>query len=789
MVWEEEQNKDKIYTSKDSQVTHKSSNIEDSILVLEKELQNTKQDDYLKSQVIRNQINELKKLQKQYLDLESRNITKETQDKLKIEFLKLNNLTENISPIWKENDSIKGIIGQEINKRKDTIDIIWKMTIRDYIEKYVKFDWVLNSIRETEFMTKFYDILTVNYIDYKEKNKDKEWLENLDNKKWIILKEKEIQDLIELTIVKVLEKFKNIDDVKIKVLLIWWEKISIDLWKMKLKKIYEIDIKKTDDIIEKINRIDSKSTPEDIKNILLFIQNLEEYRDKIVTKYTNKEEKITIQNLKDLLANKTIKILNEKILNIKKIISSTTVKNYEEIDTLFKNARDQIENLKAINEKLNIDEIKINIQELEGYVNVDELYKISEIINISNIKSTRENVNKKITQLLIYNNDGDFIWQVNRVKFLQKLEKFKDEFNEKLLYTYLWSVWVTTINDRSNISNPELLIILRNAIKEWEIDMETMSDIIKKWYTIAFLEEFNWTNKEQIIKNLKDNELKWKKIFRKELWPEIWEDNAEKLYILSFVESSANPNKKSESWAIWRFQILSSTAEIYIDDEILKEATNKIKNNTKKNWKKYKDKELPKDKMINYILNDPELSAKVAAKYLKYLIVKSKDKLWLAKNIDEIIFNALFLYNWRFTERLILDNQDNKDEKNERLDDQGSWNDEKKEKNDLRVIINKIFDLLNSIKIKLSNWEISVEEAIKKIEFIDNNNFNKKISKWESNFRIVNLKEGWEYVSKNDIIDWIDKYTKEILNQQFLYPEQIEAANKTLQIVNQKDKP
>jgi hypothetical protein len=67
--------------------------------VLEKELQNTKQDDYLKSQVIRNQINELKKLQKQYLDLESRNITKETQDKLKIEFLKLNNLTENISPI------------------------------------------------------------------------------------------------------------------------------------------------------------------------------------------------------------------------------------------------------------------------------------------------------------------------------------------------------------------------------------------------------------------------------------------------------------------------------------------------------------------------------------------------------------------------------------------------------------------------------------------------------------------------------------------------------------------
>jgi hypothetical protein len=178
---------------------------------------------------------------------------------------------------------------------------------------------------------------------------------------------------------------------------------------MKLKKIYEIDIKKTDDIIEKINRIDSKSTPEDIKNILLFIQNLEEYRDKIVTKYTNKEEKITIQNLKDLLANKTIKILNEKILNIKKIISSTTVKNYEEIDTLFKNARDQIENLKAINEKLNIDEIKINIQELEGYVNVDELYKISEIINISNIKSTRENVNKKITQLLIYNNDGDFI--------------------------------------------------------------------------------------------------------------------------------------------------------------------------------------------------------------------------------------------------------------------------------------------------------------------------------------------------------------------------------------------
>jgi hypothetical protein len=171
------------------------------------------------------------------------------------------------------------------------------------------------------------------------------------------------------------------------------------------------------------------------------------------------------------------------------------------------------------------------------------------------------------------------------------------------------------------------------------------------------------------------------------------------------------------------------------------------------------------------------------------LIVKSKDKLWLAKNIDEIIFNALFLYNWRFTERLILDNQDNKDEKNERLDDQGSWNDEKKEKNDLRVIINKIFDLLNSIKIKLSNWEISVEEAIKKIEFIDNNNFNKKISKWESNFRIVNLKEGWEYVSKNDIIDWIDKYTKEILNQQFLYPEQIEAANKTLQIVNQKDKP
>jgi hypothetical protein len=40
--------------------------------VLEKELQNTKQDDFLTEQVIRNQIKELKKLQQDYLKLEQK---------------------------------------------------------------------------------------------------------------------------------------------------------------------------------------------------------------------------------------------------------------------------------------------------------------------------------------------------------------------------------------------------------------------------------------------------------------------------------------------------------------------------------------------------------------------------------------------------------------------------------------------------------------------------------------------------------------------------------------------
>jgi hypothetical protein len=145
---------------------------------------------------------------------------------------------------------------------------------------------------------------------------------------------------------------------------------------MKLKKIFEIDNKKTNHIIENINRLSSDSNVDDINKLDLLIQKLEEYRNNIVTKYTNKKEKITIQNLKDLLTKKTIQILNEKSLNIKNNISSTTVKSYEEIYTLFKSIRNQINDFKNIKEKLKIDDTKFNIKELEINVNLEELRKI-----------------------------------------------------------------------------------------------------------------------------------------------------------------------------------------------------------------------------------------------------------------------------------------------------------------------------------------------------------------------------------------------------------------------------
>jgi hypothetical protein len=71
---------------------------------------------------------------------------------------------------------------------------------------------------------------------------------------------------------------------------------------------------------------------------------------------------------------------------------------------------------------------------------------------------------------------------------------------------------------------------------------------------------------------------------------------------------------------------------------------------------------------------------------------------------------------------------------------------------------------------------LNVKDAIKKIKIIDNSNFNKKISKWESNFQILDDHKV-KQLTKKDIIDWIDKYTKEILNQQYSYPEQVKAAN------------
>ncbi len=827
MAWEKDENSNKININKNLQVIDKSSNIEDSILVLEKELQNTKQDDYLKLRVVWNQIKELKKLQEKYKSLEERWITEKTKTKLQGLFQDLWNKTNQISPIWEQIHAIEDTIKDEKNQREDTIiwkmdmdvidiDQIWKVgvkefydnhinfkkitnsTIRDFVEKHIKFQRVIldhkfDKIIENEFMTEFYDTLTVNYLDYIQNSKNKDGLEllhkNLGSKIWIILGENQIKKIIELTVVKVLEKWIDIDDVEIDISLMRWVPIKLNLGEMKLKKIFEIDNKKTNLIIEKTNKLSSKSEKEDINDILSLILKLEDYREKIVKKYTFTKELITVQKLKDTLTTKIIHVLNEKILAIKKIISSTSVKNHEDIDILFKNIRDKVNNLKNIKEKLNIDDTKLNLQELEGYVNLQELYKMLWIINISNIKSIKEKITTKIQKSLIIDEDKGFVWQVNRVKFLQELEIFKGELNEKLLYTYLSISWIESIRDRSSISNPEFLAILRNAINQWEIDLETMSDIVKRWYIIAFLKEFNWINKDQIIRNLSSNETKWKEIFSKELWSEIWADNAEKLFMLSFIESNAMPDKKSESWAVWWFQILPSTAESYIDEDklMVKNAEQKIRDNMKSEWKKARPIKISKDEIINYILNDPEMSAKIASRYLKYLIIKNKEKFWLTKNIDEIILYSLFLYNWRFTERLILDNQVDQKKQNERLDDQGDESEDENKKKDLRAIINEIFESLNSIKIWLLNWELSIDEAIKKVEKIDDNNFNRKISKWGSNFRIVNLKENWEQISKNDIIIWIDKYTKEILNQQFLYPEQINAANKAYEILKQKN--
>ncbi len=394
MAWE---NKN-INLSEKLQVIDKPLYLADSILVLEKELQATKQDDIYKLQVIKNQIQELKKIQQDYLELEKNWITSHTKWELQNLFLKLSIHNTKPSLIWEQIQTIQDTLKQEQNQREDGIDMLWKMTKRDYLEKYIKFDWVLNNVRETEFMTKFYDILTVNCIDYIEKRKNKDKNNdnlklsdiNLDSENWIILIEKEIRELIGKTVEDMLRK-QLISKQDNKLINITWPGITPFEISIKEKVIEQKDKiweEKELEIHKEIQSISNENIDSKVNDICKLIDEYWNY-SKTILQVNDTEVKSKLDNLYMKLS-----VYLDFIFHwiVDKITNDINTWNTKEND-IYNRIRAFQQDYSAIKKNLWEDKQYFEIK-IDDITNRFIISQIKQLVNKVEVNQVKEGINK-----------------------------------------------------------------------------------------------------------------------------------------------------------------------------------------------------------------------------------------------------------------------------------------------------------------------------------------------------------------------------------------------------------
>lgn len=737
-----EQNNNKFSPSK---------KVEELIIVLEEKLKNIQENDYLTIQLLQNQINSLKKIKNKYDKLEQNWITDNTKQKLNYLLSDLKtNITES-KAIWKLSREIQDTLDNEEIEKKDTL--FWWTTTRDLIERNIKFQWFKKSFMETEFMNQFYNKLTLKYLNFT-KNKE---IKVFDIDKESIIK------LIKDIIKQYIDKWEQVDKEVLEITLSTNERIIIDLDSLKRQEIEDKNREKLSNITVKthdLNRVLVSKNIEEIKSDILDLQN---YRDKIKSIYWINLEEDSDTSISQINKNLIIQIkisLRTEIEKIKEIINQ--IELYNDNDIKQRLVKLKIDNIKNLIQKFWIDLKEWNELFYESSdVIISKLFdrkkiqsKIPEIeLLISKIdkwdfKTINSLINNKIEDLENMLKSSTMFSDNEKIEIVNDL---KEKFIKKLLQYYLESLWIKEINSRADISNSDFFISLTEANSRKEISKANISEIITEWYYQAFVKELQTKEWKISLNNLKKYERVWKEKFKEKLWDIIWDKKAEDMFLLSYIESNAKPNNGSEAWAIWFFQMLPDTAKKY--------------------WMRSESD-----------LNKPWKSAEISANYVKDLLLinqakeleqsekanidtqikyddNEKTKIEAQKwgiSIDMMISNALFQYNWNWSNRL-----------------------KEYHREDIKKTIIEISKELNYCKIMLKKWKISVPKAIELIKSnVSDKYFNEDVSKWTYHLWILDKYGHNKKISINEIINWIDDYTSSVLTQQYLYPEQFNAAKK-----------
>ncbi len=847
MAWKEEKQQPQVQET--FQETPKT--LEDSIDLLEKKLkEKTPVYDYPNRTIAKMQLTDLKNLKDRYDRLRDIWISKNTWDWLKQLYWKIwreintPEALRNNKSIFSSIKMIDEHISQEEWERKDTL--IWKTTIRDYIEKYIKFDRPFNFARpESDFMTKFYDIFTFVYTNYLKDNYKNNEFENIKNSLWDkqnieFKKDEDLDYLVEKTVMLLIEKWYKIENLSI----IIWTK-TFQLFDKKEQSVVRIFNELKSDI-EKLSVLSKDQDLDDIsKRIIGYekldwefwvnLQGINELKNNFKS-WILKLMKIKTESLKKYITTIEPLVLTDlnnavsiEIKNLEKYKSKYRI-NSEEFDIDYESSLIRL----IVKARVNLG-LKIDIHKLEDvFKYIDEkniwvftstlseiIKNINESLNQAESVDTSQSLKKRIAldslKNWLYEKLLDFYYKKARKR--DKYESYWNEKNNKL---------TPVISSREQVSNIHLFNILTQAVQNKEIDYTTMREIIVTWYKKAFNGEFKsnpWKVKElssieNRMKNRFSNEVWWELL--KLLGPkinnirlkEIIKERTENLYLISFIESSCNTNLISEAGGIWLYQITANTVRDY--EPSLKWLTNDeiailllpVWAFPQKNKKHPKTKEsIKRAHNITKDINAEELVTEILCKLVSKVEPKIDMKSWkiemndkvVTDIVDSVISEALIKYNWSWSVNLKWPNS---------IDEQRLTKEWfiKKRIIDIANILEKQKEELIDMK---NSWSYSTIDAIAKIKKIHNDYFVRlkadpkadinihyykdilkswfdDVQKWvDQHFRILNEYFYWEEkISIDDIIDWIEWYKIDILKQQFMYPEQYKAIEDVIKDFN-----
>lgn len=711
---------------------------QETISVLDKKIKEEK--DSYKIRVYENQKLRLIELKDKYENLENAWITKKTQSKLYILSKELQVKAKKWEILWKD---INEAFSYLTSEKKERMDNLVDRSVRDFVEKNIKFSsHKLIKIKETWFEKAFYDKFTINYLNYFYEAWFSTDKKDIFNEKWLVISKDNLELLLAKTLNDLNENWYDINSnlkEKLTFKLSTWEVVEKDLKNIFSDKISDLDNLYFKEIDSYILRFWDKLDFNKIQQIFDKIENYEKFRIKYWNYYEELgENKLNFLILKinlrlNNLIKKKLNEIREFLKNIKDLKKEKS--NIEIYKTEFQNLKNFIDKSiqKYSYEKIqkylwdptlilyekDLEEIEKSFKAVYFIKELDEINELMEKL-WNDLKNVKENILNKISfletkiQILISSNIIDKEFWENIIKDL------RNNLYTKLLNYYLEKAKISKITWRQDIWSLEFFKVLIEAKKALEISIEEIDIIIKLWSEQAFLKEFELPYIKARVENLKkDIDWKttidsWKDIFLNELWEIIWNEKSKELFLLSYLESIFDPESVSPYWAVWYFQLLPWVAKDF--------------------WMKNTND-----------LKDPIKSAKIAAKYLKYLLWES--------NWD--LREALLKYNWWFTNRLLDKNVENA-------------------KNNIIEISNRLLYCKSIIK----NEKVSVEELITRITNIHTKYFDPKtIRDWKYHFRILDDNDK-KRVSKDDIEKWIDKYIMDTLKQQYFYPEQFEAVKK-----------